>query len=157
MANRRRDGRRAVEMNAVIVSFHFLAPNRPCEQLLAAHHERLDSLDEVVASVALDSRSEVAFLLMYERQDAIEAYFASEEFQHMSTQPGCYDVFVKEFHLLPEPTADIVIDVQLDDAVAASTSIPGTSEETTHGNDEHLASGHPQISGRLLHRHGGLA
>lgn len=88
-------------MHAVFVSFHFLAPKRPCEKLVQAHQQLLERLDGLESSLTLDSRSEMAFLLTYEDEQAIDAYFASEEFQCLSTQPGCNDVFVKEFQIMP--------------------------------------------------------
>ena len=112
-------------MNATIVSFHFLAPHRPCEQLLRAHQERLDRLAGITSSITLDSRWEIALLLTYENQRAIDAYFASEEFQRMSRQPGCSDVFVKAFTLLPESAIDTPVDeMQIEDSLSAS-SVPG--------------------------------
>lgn len=88
-------------MHAVFVSFHFLAPKRPCEKLIQAHQALLDRLDGLQSSVMLDSRSELAVLLMYDDRELIDAYFASDEFQLLSTQPGCHDVFVKEFSTVP--------------------------------------------------------
>lgn len=92
-------------MNAVIVSFHFLAPKWPCDEVLQAHQNLLERLPGLEASVALDSRTELAFLLTFEEQRAVDRYFKSEEFRRLSTEPGCHDVFVKEFNVFSIPDA----------------------------------------------------
>lgn len=112
------------KMNAVIVSFHFLAPQRPCEQLLQAHQRFLDRLPGLEASVALDSRSELAFLLTYEDRRTLRAYFDSEEFEQLSTQPGCNDVFVKEFSILSIPEDRIVLESRTAESIETSAGAP---------------------------------
>lgn len=97
-------------MNAVIVTFHFLAPKWPCEAALQAHQNLLERLPGLEASVALDNRTELAFLLTYEEQGALDHYFQSEEFRRLSTEPGCNDVFVKEFNVFSIPDDGVVLE-----------------------------------------------
>lgn len=87
-------------MNAVIVSFTFLASTRPCPEVMRNHQELLDRLPGIEASIALDSRSEISYLLTYEDPETLQAYTESEEFRRLCCQPGCTDVFVKEFNVL---------------------------------------------------------
>ena len=97
-------------MNAVIVTFHFLAPKWPCDEALRAHQTLLERLPGLEASLALDNRTEIAFLLTFEEQSALDAYFNSDEFRALSTQPGCNDVFVKEFNVFSIPDDQVVLE-----------------------------------------------
>ena len=97
-------------MNAVIVSFHYLAPKWPCEEVLQAHQKLLERLPGLQVSVALNSRTEIAYLLTFEKKGALDVYFQSDEFRRLSSQPGCNDVFVKEFNVFSIPDDQVVLE-----------------------------------------------
>ncbi|MEZ4523526.1 MAG: hypothetical protein R3A46_18060 [Thermomicrobiales bacterium] len=90
-------------MTTVIVSFRFLAPHRPDEKVVKAHHSLLCRLDGVSHYMALDRETEHAYVLTFESEAEVEKYLASEEHRRYSTEPGCYDVFVTQFEPLPIP------------------------------------------------------
>ncbi len=103
------------KLDAVFVSFHFLAPQRPCETLVDAHQALLDRLPGLESAVALGNRAELAYLLTFSNQRHIDAYFAAPEFEQLSNQPGCNDVFIKTFSILPDHLERVAqVDVQTD-------------------------------------------
>jgi hypothetical protein len=110
---------------AVFVTFHFESLQQPPREILEAHQALLNRIPRLKLGYALKSRSEYAYLLLFERQRDIDVYVDSQEFCRFRSSAGCYDAFVKVYDFLMstgEPLFDLSQHHAADVATAAAQS-----------------------------------